>query len=385
MKSILFFALTSVACSSSGSVGRLEMCTEPTETSGNWVSMALPPANLGAIEPAFSWTGHEFIAWGGLGLHTENGGCVPCYGGGAYDPQTNSWRALTSIGAPTTPEYASGVWTGTSLFVWGGLPPFSHPITPADQVGGMYDVARDEWQSVSTDGQPRWRWQHALVWTGKEVLVWGGAAPDNTHLCDGGRFDPVSNTWTPMSLIGAPPGCLQPATAWTGTELLVWGGSIKEADAGETNAGAAYNPQADAWRPLNNVGAPSPRTHPAVVWTGQEMIVYGGNAGVDARAYDPVADRWRSLSLHGNPGLHTRGDAVWTGSEMILWGRSDCDVGGRYDVASDTWRPFSSRGVLKPRRDQSIVWTGDAVLIYGGTIGVDIGEYDTNSGALYAP
>jgi hypothetical protein len=114
------------------------------------------------------------------------------------------------------------------------------------------------------------------------------------------------------------------------------------------------------------------------------MIVYGGNAGVDARAYNPVTDRWRSLSLKGAPGVHTRGDAVWTGSEMILYGNSNCDVGGRYDLASDTWKPFTSKGALAARTMQTLVWTGEAMIVYGGAVGTHHSR-DTNSGAMYVP
>ena len=360
------------------------MCAEPAEPLGGWQAMALPPANVGAIEPVFAWTGQELIVWGGIGLHSENGGCVPCNGGAAYDPHSDTWRPLSSLSAPTPRDWTAGVWTGTSFITWGGLPGTPLRITPADQVGGSYDLSKDSWQSIPTVGQPEWRFQHVLAWSGSLVLVWGGAAPDNTPLCDGGRFDPAGNAWQAMSLVGAPPGCIEPASVWTGSELLVWGG--EEADRMTlSSAGAAYNPATDSWRPISSVGAPTARVHPAVVWTGKEMIVYGGNAGVDARAYDPTKDRWRSLSLRGNPGLYTGGDAVWTGSEMILWGRSDCDAGGRYDVASDTWRSFTSKGVLQARTDQSLVWTGDTMLAFGGTVGHDLAERDTNTGAQYKP
>ena len=373
------------ACSSSSSVGGA-MCVEPAESPGIWTAMALPPPNVGALEPAFAWTGTEAIVWGGIGLHSENGGCTPCNGGGAYDPKANSWRALSSVGAPTPRDWTTGVWTGTQLVTWGGLPKYPHHFTDADRVGGIYDVVHDEWKNVPTVGQPEWRWQHVLEWSGREVLVWGGADPEDNHpLCDGGRFDPIQNVWRSMSLDGAPAGCLEPARVWTGQELLVWGGGMGNPNAAkDANTGAAYDPEADSWRPISNVGAPSARFNPAAVWTGEEMIVYGGNAGVDARAYNPTTDRWRSLNLLGAPGLHTRGDAVWTGSEMILWGHSNCDVGGRYDLASDTWQPFSSKGALTARAYQSLIWTGDTMIVYGGTVGTHFTR-DTNSGALYTP
>ena len=374
-----------VACSSSGgTVGGAPDCPEAPETKGYWSPMALPPANVGALLEAFAWTGDELLVWGGVGLHTENGGCVPCNGGGAYDPKSNSWRALSSVGAPTARESAPGVWTGKYFVTWGGRPIITRTPTSKDSIGGIYDLATDVWKALPTSNQPEWRWQHDLVWTGREVLVWGGANWDNVNLCDGGRFDPEQGTWSPMSLAGAPSGCAGPAVAWTGKELLVWGGDKAGISYELTNTGAVYDPELDSWRTMSTVGAPAARARAAVVWTGQEMIVFGGNVGVDARAYNPTTDTWRSLSLVGAPALHTRGDAVWTGSEMIVWGHSDCDVGGRYDLASDTWKLFSSKGSLSARAEQTLVWTGEDMLVYGGTVGTHFTQ-DTNSGARYRP
>jgi hypothetical protein len=339
---------------------------------------------VGAITPAFAWTGSKLMVWGGAGYHTETSSCVPCGGGGVYDPKSNSWGALTSIGAPIARDWTAGVWTGKYFMTWGGMPAFPHQLSVLDQTGGMYDLAGDSWLDVSSIGQPAWRWQHIFEWTGREVLVWGGTNAGNDRLCDGGRFDPVRNAWKPISTDGAPIGCLRPASVWTGQELLVWGGTKRGEPPETTNTGAAYNPDTDSWRPISNQGAPSARHKPATVWTGEEMIVYGGNAGVDARAYNPATDRWRSLSLKGAPGEYSRGDAIWTGSEMILWGNSNCGVGGRYDLASDTWKPFSSKGALSARTMQTLVWTGEAMIVYGGTVGTHHSR-DTNSGAMYVP
>lgn len=346
--------------------------------------MALPPANVGALQEAFAWTGNELLVWGGVGLHTENGGCVPCNGGGAYDPKNDAWRTLSPVDAPTARDWAASVWTGKYFVTWGGLPRVIHSPTSEDSLGGMYDPTADAWKPLPKSEQPEWRWQHDLIWTGKFVVVWGGANSSNVHLCNGGRFDLEAATWIPMSLAGAPSGCLGPAAVWTGTELLVWGGELAGSSEELTSSGAAYDPERDSWRPISAVGAPSARTRPAAVWTGREMLVYGGNAGVDARAYDPASDTWRSLSLVGAPGQHIRGDAVWTGTELLLWGSPGCDVGGRYDPATDSWRTFSSQGALSARSRQTLVWTGDEMLVYGGTVGAHFTE-DTNSGARYSP
>ena len=385
MRAIRFLAFACcVACSSGGRSDGAPVCSDAPVSSTYWSPMTLPPANIGARGQAFAWTGSELLVWGGTGLDAENGGCAPCNGGGAYDPKSDSWHVLSSVDAPAGRDWAAGVWTGKYFVTWGGLQRITNASTSKDSIGGVYDPTTDVWKALPTSNQPEWRWQHDLAWTGRQVLVWGGVDRDNVAVCDGGRFDPEQGSWSPVSLAGAPSGCAGPAVAWTGSELLVWGGEKAGTSYELTNTGAAYDPELDSWRTISTVGAPSARARAAVVWTGQEMIVYGGNVGVDARAYNPATDTWRSLSLDGAPGAHIRGDAVWTGSEMILWGSSGCDIGGRYDLATDTWQRFRSKTWFPARAGHSLVWTGDAMLVYGGTIGTHITR-DTNSGAMYTP
>jgi hypothetical protein len=108
-----------------------------------------------------------------------------------------------------------------------------------------------------------------------------------------------------------------------------------ELRAGELDDGMRYRPEPDLWLPVSLDGAPSPRRFHAAVWTGAEMIVWGGESGgflLDTGArYGPSRDAWEataspplaSRSLHG---------AHWTGREMVVWGGSDYDDGARYCV-----------------------------------------------------
>src|SRR5438477_555347 len=63
---------------------------------------------------------------------------------------------------------------------------------------------------------------------------------------------------------------------WTGTEMLVWGGWA-EGDAARGDGGR-YNPATDSWAPISNSNVPSARVEPTAVWTGHEMIIFGGIA-----------------------------------------------------------------------------------------------------------
>ena len=60
------------------------------------------------------------------------------------------------------------------------------------------------------------------------------------------------------------------------------------------------------------------------VWTGQELMVFGGARAV---AYDPVRARWTTLPPA--PVKHRdRHAAVWTGTEMLIFG--GCCRGSRH-------------------------------------------------------
>jgi hypothetical protein len=57
------------------------------------------------------------------------------------------------------------------------------------------------------------------------MIVWGGTPDDASYLNDGGRYDPVANSWTPTSANGAPPARRLHTAVWTGAEMILFGGA----------------------------------------------------------------------------------------------------------------------------------------------------------------
>src|SRR5262249_56663908 len=106
------------------------------------------------------------------------------------------------------------------------------------------------------------------------------------------------------------------------------------------------DPATDAWVATSLAGRASDRSNHAAVWTGTEMIVWGGNADSTLNTggrYDPATDTWAATSLAGAPNMRLLHTAVWTGTEMIVWGGLDgpfshiaLDTGGRYNAATGT-------------------------------------------------
>jgi hypothetical protein len=76
---------------------------------------------------------------------------------------------------------------------------------------------------------------------------------------DGASYDPALDTWTVISTVNAPSPRAQHASVWTGRELFVFGGTEAANESVPTNTGGRYSPETDSWRPISTVGAPSPR------------------------------------------------------------------------------------------------------------------------------
>ena len=83
----------------------------------------------------------------------------------------DSWKALWY--SPTPREEHTAVWTGTEMIVWGG-----YNYGPSQyylQSGGKYAPATDSWVATSTGTNcPSARCRHSAVWTGTEMIVWVG-------------------------------------------------------------------------------------------------------------------------------------------------------------------------------------------------------------------
>ncbi len=309
------------------------------------------------------WTGNEMIVWGGNGTYGNQVG--PFKDGVRYNPATGTWTATTTFGAPSPRLGHTAVWTGTEMIIWGGSGVI-YPVHLAD--GGRYDPTTDSWLPLNNIDAPSPRDTHTAIWTGSEMIIWGGSGGSPYfYFNDGARYDPLTDTWTATSLKGAPPERALHSVAWTGSEMIVWGG--QGTNGASLRSGGRYDPVSDSWRDTTLANAPANRYQHAAVWTGTEMIVWGGyglsGASDTGARYNPASDNWTMVSLAGAPPPRYRPTAVWTGMEMIIWG--DREGGGRYDPAADAWSPVTSIGEpLATRSGHSAVWTGREMLICGG-------------------
>jgi N-acetylneuraminic acid mutarotase len=338
------------------------------------------------------WTGTEMIVWGG-------GAGIFLNDGGRYNPTANSWQPVSLANAPSGRWYHKAVWTGSEMLIWGGRDNFFSNIGNKSD-GGRYNPVSNSWNPINTEGAPAARSQNAMIWTGTEMLVWGGLGQGAANLNTGGRYDPVRNSWSPISTNGAPQARLDMAAVWTGEEMIIWGGGdLVAADRlGQVFAnGARYRPSADTWSPVSTNGAPAAGAGPLAVWTGHEMIVWGGfdyrtgQTFTGGARYNPATDTWSAVSPTDvlGPRAH-EGSAVWTGTEMIIWGGERAipfhiwGDGARYNPGSDSWTQITSENAPSARLAHTAVWTGQSMLVFGG-YNNETGAGELNSNHSWTP
>lgn len=444
-------------------------------TTDSWATMASASEPSARSGPSMIWTGTEVLVWGG----SNAGGTLNT--GGKYNVSSNTWSAMTTTNAPTARTSYTAVWTGLEMIIWGGsvsgtvtntgaryepsgntwvatLADVTAPVARSNHTvvwdttnsqmivwggndamftglntGGRYDPASDTWSAMSSGANvPSARYYHSAVWTGSEMIIWGGNVGSSggkySPITDtwstmasggpfsfsqfagwtgsemivwvspttaGGKYNPTSNTWTNMAL---PKTELKPrenfAGVWTGTEMIAWGGWSGRTDGSAgtyLNTGGEYNPTTDVWTETTTSGAPTGRYSMTSVWTGTEMIAWGGWTGSAVNTggkYNPTSNSWTSTSTGANvPAGRYYNTAVWTGTEMIIWGGTNNSVvlnsGAKYNPTSNSWATVSTgANVPSARMNQTATWTGTKMVVWGGR---DWSSVVTNTGAYYDP
>jgi N-acetylneuraminic acid mutarotase len=370
--------------------------------SDNWTETSPGDAPSPRSGPTSVWSGSEMIVWGGL---NDFSGFLNT--GGKYSPGTDRWTATSTTNAPMGRVDQTAVWTGSEMIVWGGFN-FDQGLL---NTGGRYNPAMDEWTATSTVKAPSERRSHTAVWTGTEMIVWGGSGACGTGYCDtGGRYNPITDSWTATSTANAPSPRHFHTAVWTGSEMIVWGGCNGE-PCTPLNTGGRYNPTTDNWTATSMANAPSARDYHTAVWIGSEMIIWGGESSAlaanivpqapspsptpsnDGGRYDPDTDTWTATSTVNAPDARAGHTAVWTGSEMIVWGGANgsdvLNTGGRYNAETNSWTATTTTNAPIGRGDHTAVWTGGEMIVWGGQAGITYldsgGRYCAASGPTPTP
>jgi hypothetical protein len=264
------------------------------------------------------------------------------------------------------------------------------------------DLAQGSWSSVP-GGPLEARQGQATVWTGEELLVWGGqsaAEPARglpAMFADGASYQPATRRWRPMA-----PSPLSPregvAAAWAGKEAFIWGG-YRPAMSGyhDYANGATYDTATGKWHLLPRAPL-SARRGAEAFWTGPEVIVFGGEeaspfvAPVSGASYDMATGTWAKLPVfpRTGTGMPVSTAAAWTGRELLavvtyehivrIPCRKPCayadSITSRAAVAewAPGWRSWRALQVAMPKGQPyaptygaEAAWAGKELVLLGGS------------------
>lgn len=341
------------------------------------------------------WTGSDMIIWGGGDLYNE-GGISPftttLSRGYRYNPTQNLWDTVSNFNAPIDRFQHTAVWTGNNMVIWGGRKSNKNGTFTALNDGGALKYPANSWLGISSGLTARYN--HTAIWTGSEMIVWGGQSSVSTVLNTGGKYN-LTN-WSHVTTTNAPTARIGHTAVWSGTEMIVWGGTNSNGS-NFYNTGAKYNPATDTWTTITTTNAPTGRYNHSAIWTGTEMIVWGGfgsgNYLFTGARYNPTTDTWTSISSPTNPIVaRSKHTAIWTGTQMIIWGGTDggsgLESGGRYTLGTNSWSSMSIPDAAKDypvTANTTAVWTGQQIIYYGGMSQIDPTNTASRLGLRYFP
>jgi len=311
---------------------------------GHWSTIAAAPI-APRDEAAVAWTGHELIVWGGQTQQTAQTNPMIDADGAAYNPTTHRWRRLPA--APIAGrEDAVAVWTGAELIIWGGsdaeqLAEMNSqsplPRPPTESDAVAYHPATNTWQRIGT--VPLATSLGATtegVWTGDRVVLMSGLSSAS--------YDPATGAWRPLPPAYAPqrlPGYTIDENGWS---LAV----------------AAGPGQVFAWSEWQATKA----------ITAQDSQGAGGS---DLFRYDESSNRWSVVTSWSNA-IPEPQAAFWTGTRLLV--RGDQHIPGALGpgpIPEDSRWYNPMTGITQrlppdalaandvPASNLSSAWTGDAL------------------------
>ena len=113
--------------------------------------------------------------------------------------------------SPNRIRIALAEWPKSSFDEWWSKTPKSEELRNDDGLSFVYEMPQisdaecnpNGW--LPTPGSPDPRYSHTAVWTGTEMIVWGGHRAGFSYgMKSGGRYDPSTDSWTPTNIIDAP-------------------------------------------------------------------------------------------------------------------------------------------------------------------------------------
>ncbi len=321
----------------------------------------------------------------------------------AWQKGALEWLPTAQSGAPSARQDHSAVFDSDhdTMIVYGGIQ--SGEVL---KTGAIYDVKRDSWRSISSNGAVE-RYKHMAFYYKGKMFVWGGYSRDSSGSVGwwqhtGAIYDIESNSWKSLS---APYGASQDdfyldespvqSGVLVGSKVFIWGGQSAR---GSQGLGAIFDMETESWSMPSSTNAPTRLAGHSVVeasgstkfksgqtqLSGPGVIVWGGYVGKSFSERSPTAkgayynfasNTWSQLAVDDSISERYNHGAVWTGDQMVVFSGNPSRkgsgkkllhaTGAIYDLKTDKWTALTSQ-IGVERSGHTMIWDGKEVLIMGG-------------------
>jgi hypothetical protein len=242
------------------------------------------------------WTGDTMIVWGGLTGYQNPSIPDAALGDGGLLTfsevlAAGRWNATPATNAPSARYGHTAIWTGLAhgMLVWGGCrrPGLTGCADAAGDGGFFVPALNDDgqvmtwtWTALDASTDVPGRVEHAAVWTGRYLIVWGGTN-ENGIVQGGALYDAATGRWLEMtSALPLGEDWRRGATAaWDGLQgrMIIWGGELADGTMPDTTL--VYDP-ADGPGGRFSVAAtdvaPIGRKGHTGLWVHDALVVWGG-------------------------------------------------------------------------------------------------------------
>lgn len=300
--------------------------------------------------------------------------------------RTQPWRDMEYLSAPDGRIFHSAIWSGEQLLVWGGI---VGGLSPAyTNSGSSYNPSTNQWASMSGTSDITERFGHCAVWTGNRMFIWGGENAGGLR-DDGFLYNPSTNSWIAVSTTDAPSARLWHSCKVYADKVYLWGG-VSGSDSDILGSGAIYDPNTDAWTDMASTGGIpyGESMFGAAILVDATIIYYNAVSGQIAR-YDLTNDTWESLSDTGIPDNRYGFAYSFDGNsnQFFVWGGGRASGGENlqdmfsYDISNDSWSSLSSTNAPSARIGASLNLLDNQLYLWGGWSAST--DSTLNDGAIY--
>lgn len=295
-----------------------------------WISMETEgsPSARGFASAAF--LDGKYVLFGGC--DSTSGTPAALSSGVTYDISNNTWGSSTPV-LNQARALSSVVTTDAGIFVFGGVPTCYDGSVVNSGLEVLYSLS-DSWSSIQTNLEPSGRFGSSLIWTGDDLIVYGGSQPFSAAVSSGALLS-LGSAWKDIScpLSGCERGG-QFAAFFDNGMLHVWGGGPY----GSAPDGLLYDIDHKTWYnwvvPTNtpDFTEVQPVTAPSFADDNRRLYYLSDNGHV--LIFDRKTQSWTDDNSSPLTGFCAQAAAAWTGSELVAWG-GFCNgnlssVGGRY-------------------------------------------------------